>query len=197
MKTIFFYLFLMSFTASFGQKQRTDLQEENLKGKVKTTITTYYNAVLRDGKIVRDGYPKYRYYSKEVVYNKDGNMLNVKEIGKDAFVEQYYFYDKKGRKIKKQESKHHGEPELASKYSYVQGKCIEKVYIIGELYCIDTFKYNAQGDPIEKRSIGVGQYRQDNDYRVSLKYDSSRRLIVTNYQKNNGLPNILTTKKGI
>ena len=39
MKTIFFYLFLMSFTASFGQKQRTDLQEENLKGKVKTTIT--------------------------------------------------------------------------------------------------------------------------------------------------------------
>ena len=153
MKTIFFYLFLMSFTASFGQKQRTDLQEENLKGKVKTTITTYYNAVLRDGKIVRDGYPKYRYYSKEVVYNKDGNMLNVKEIGKDAFVEQYYFYDKKGRKIKKQESKHHGEPELASKYSYVQGKCIEKVYM-GELYCIDTFKYNAQGDPIEKRSIG-------------------------------------------
>ena len=80
MKTIFFYLFLMSFTASFGQKQRTDLQEENLKGKVKTTITTYYNAVLRDGKIVRNGYPKYRYHSKEVVYNKDGNILNVKEI---------------------------------------------------------------------------------------------------------------------
>ena len=49
-------------------------------------------------------------------------MLNVKEIGKDAFVQQYYFYDKKGRKIKKQESKDHGEPELASKYSYVQGK---------------------------------------------------------------------------
>ena len=64
MKTIFFYLFLMSFTASFGQKQRTDLQEENLKGKVKTTITTYYNAVLRDGKIVRNGYPRDRYQSK-------------------------------------------------------------------------------------------------------------------------------------
>lgn len=196
MKTIFFYLFLMSFTASFGQKQRTDLQEENLKGKVKTTITTYYNAVLRDGKIVRDGYPKYRYHSKEVVYNKDGNMLNVKEIGKDAFVQQYYFYDKKGRKIKKQESNHHGEPELASKYSYVQGKCIEKLYIIGELYCIDTFKYNAQGDPIEKRSIGVGQYRQDNDYRVSLKYDSSRRLIVTNLSEEQRITKYTYNKEG-
>ena len=75
-------------------------------------------------------------------------------------------------------------------------KCIEKLYIIGELYCIDTFKYNAQGDPIEKRSIGVGQYRQDYDYRVSLKYDSSRRLIVTNLSEEQRITKYTYNKEG-
>ena len=63
-------------------------------------------------------------------------------------------------------------------------------------YCIDTFKYNAQGDPIEKRSIGVGQYRQDNDYRVSLKYDSSRRLIVTNLSEEQRITKYTYNKEG-
>ena len=51
-------------------------------------------------------------------------------------------------------------------------------------------------DPIEKRSIGVGQYRQDYDYRVSLKYDSSRRLIVTNLSEEQRITKYTYNKEG-
>ncbi len=53
MRTLLFCLFLVTFTV-FGQKMRTDLQEENLKGKVKTTVTTYYKVIYKNGNVVLD-----------------------------------------------------------------------------------------------------------------------------------------------
>lgn len=193
MRTLLFCLFLVPFTV-FGQKMRTDLQEENLKGKVKTTVTTYYKVIYKNGKVVLDNNSKNNSSKEEAFYNKDGNLLTFKEIANIISLEKY-LYDEKGRKLKKLKSNNGGELGLASEYSYTQGKYIEKIYM-GDLCCIDTYKYNAQGDPIEKKSIGVGECKQDIDYSVSLKYDSSRRLIVANLSGGHRITKCTYNKEG-
>ncbi|WP_315038330.1 hypothetical protein [Capnocytophaga sputigena] len=74
---------------------RTDLQEENLKGKVKTTVTTYYKVIYKNGKVVLDNNSKDN-SSKEAFYNKDGNLLTFKEIANIISLEKYLYDEKVG-----------------------------------------------------------------------------------------------------
>lgn len=121
---ILFVLFCAFAVSSKAQQFKPDLQEDNLKGAVKSILTTVRTPQGRIvGQPIRNNFNREGYYSQNTFYDTMGNPVIIVS----------YSYDKKNRLIKEVRT-HEPYSELLSQTTYSYDK--KKRAIVAEMFGI-------------------------------------------------------------
>lgn len=160
MKSIITLAFLNITIISYGQEKeltkKSDLQQKNLKGKVKSLKEFNYNATLKNNKIKKK---EINFYGENIysLYNLQGNLT-----------QKYIFFDK---------------DKIKEKYTYVYdknyNKSEEKFYSYDDnVKANGSYKYNSDGNLLEY------YFRYENsdflDTKTIYQYDKNHNLVELN-----------------
>ena len=190
-KIIIILISLLTIIGCVGQEsyKETDLQKQELKGKIKSqTKTTYrYKTTEKSGKIQKE-----EQQSKLVSYfNKDGNFTERIFYDKEkGTIRQEFSYDEKGNliEIKGYEANGTLGTKITYKYDQKDNRIEENTYSEGVLQQKNTYKYDQDNREIEViRNVfafwnGGVKLRQVNEYDTKGKKIEER-----NFSNNNEL----------
>lgn len=201
----------------YGQQKKTDLTVMNLSGKVKSLTEKQYNPAIKSGEIEKAELSIIRtYYFSETGLKKEEaeeseNIPGEKNIDKilykydnmDRLIEQdkmknespsgkeIYKYDNKGNLIEKDIYDFEGKisNKVIFKNNGIGQKLTESQYYSnGNLCCTDNYKYDSNGNMIEKSSIG-GLLSK-----IIFKYDNKNRMVENNTYLNGKFSSKFTVK---
>jgi YD repeat-containing protein len=163
--------------AALGQNKKTDVENDGLKGKVKSKRYNYYDAEKKDNKIIK-GRDKGEGYLYE--YDEKGNKIKNTDIDTNGLLYSptYYKHDEKGHLIEElspSDSLHDGKRII---YNYNEKGYINEEYeYIGDslktLKQKVSYKYDDKGNLIERRTSGNKSLLSKNIF----KYDKANNLI--------------------
>jgi hypothetical protein len=151
---LLFGFLLCNYTATFAQ---TDLENEDLKGKIKTVATTVYRTSMKEGKI------KLRSISQvqESSFNKAGYMIstayqiNSLSMGEGPKRKIVYELDKDNKMLKATNYKDAVEA-MSTQYVYKKGQLMEAKYQEGEaLLGTEYSTYDAKGNKLSSNSTNA------------------------------------------
>jgi len=109
-------LFLLITSCSSNPKSKNDLFYDQIHGKVSKLIMTFYTAVEKSGKILKDGAEeKYIFH-----FNRDGNIteqieISIQDTGSKIIDRSIFIYNDKGLKVSAKHSEN-SKPYLTYTY---------------------------------------------------------------------------------
>jgi len=183
-KAFFLSFVVLILICSSGNKQKNDLEKENLKGNVKSLREASFNAVDNFSEITKGDrggagwFGPYEYYNK---YNNKGFLTEsvAKYFDGDSLIlQEVCKYDDKGHEIEQYHSNSDGESgKETSKYDDI-GNIIE----LNRYYPVDsleaswkyTYKFDDKGNIIEENTYTNGSAE---GRLVTYKYDEKDNLI--------------------
>lgn len=178
MKKILFLLFVS--LVSCNQLSKNDLQEENLKGQVKSVKEIAFNGVEKFGEVMKGGLTNYSNLNTLKIFNEKGNEIKIEHYYNDGqrldYVEKLK-YDINGNRILL-EFYRDGKLVVVDKYQYdvKRNKIEEKEYDNdGILSHVEKYKYDEKGNQIESQ-----RYNSDGTPWESMnkyKYDKNGSII--------------------
>lgn len=185
MKNIFLCIMALFAVNVFSQENQTDLQELNLKGKVKSVRSVDYEAVevsgeVVKGRIVEDNFFAYneagsvvektKYYADGtpcekfiVTYDSEGRVIEgcmYNSEGKIDF-KKVITYDNKGNKLTENESNEKGEVRVKESFKYDdKNNLINKdtQFFDGNLDAKTVFEYDKKGNLIKQHLYREGSW---------------------------------------
>lgn len=155
-KIILSVLYLLVLAGCTKEDKKNDLTEANLKGRVKSVRQIPYEAVEKDGKIIKGvifpSFFSYHNHNNQVKYDDKGNKIE-ENIYDEEELKHNSKYDSKGNQIEENR--------------YFEGKLVEKY----------TFKYDSRGNKIEEN-----HYNSDEGLSSKFisEYDNKGNLIERN-----------------
>jgi hypothetical protein len=204
---------------SEAQVQKIDLQDMNLKGKVKQLQENTYRAVEKNGEIQKGDINS----SITYIFNDQGNKMEENVYYKGTLykkitykyddtgkmIEENWYnpngskitynckYDAKGNKIELHVYSTDGNLDMKQTYKYdTKGNKIEMNVYIGDNGSLDskyTYKYDDKGDKMEEN-----EYRKDGslDYKCTYKHEYDKNLNwIKQTEYKNGAPNKITERE--
>ena len=190
MKKILLPIFLLVFLAvCSGGTKKTNLEKENLNGKIKILKETRYEAVEKDGKITKG---EKIYDSVVTMYDETGNATERKEYAPDGGLVRADIckYDNNGNQI--EESRYNADRcEWKGVYNYDEKGNLIEVSDYG-VNSKRVYKYDKKGNRIEYR-----YYNSDGSLnnKLAFKYDERGNMIERNrYDSDGDLQGTITLK---
>lgn len=181
MKNLIFLLTTLMSVMTFAQNGKTDVENESLKGKVKSLKHTRYSVKDFFGNIEKDSIMQGENYT--FLFNTDGKFLETTYYNIDNTIshKNLFSYNDKKQFIESQQVDEKG--ELLAKYiPKYNGKAQIEEYNTynknGELSDKSIYKYDKEGNYIEENA-----YYADGEkiYQYLYTYDKKARLIESKY----------------
>ncbi len=164
----------MFFTYSFAQKAllQTDVQEMNLKGKVKSVREMYYSAIEKDGKIVKDKmddnylikYDKNGNQIEKIVYDLNGNIKYATETkySRPGLRAQHLFKNEKNETTTRWVYEYDVNDYLVKETAYNSSGNIDEQNNYTYTFS-DKLHYNRKTINKDGRATGEDRYTLNND----------------------------------
>lgn len=184
-------LLISSYTLTFAQ---TDLENEGLKGAIKTVSSTVYRSTMKEGKIkllsisqVQNSHFNKAGYLQETEYQM--NSLSMGEGPKRKII---YVLDKKNKVLKATNYKEDAEG-ISTQYVYKNGQVVESKYYEGgnEYLGTEYATYDANGNTLRSNSADPDgnslqksefTYTQDNKLASSKKWKGEKLVDYKKYE---------------
>lgn len=150
-------------------EKKTDLQEANLKGRVKSVREIPYDAVEKFGKVEKGSMRGFSYDNAYVLYNEQGNIVERNGYNADGSLEYKltYQYDNKGNIV--EENWYDPYVSLDSKWTYQYDNKGNKVEENG---------YNADGS-LDFKSTYQYEYDSKDNWTQKKEYKNNKPNEIT------------------
>lgn len=183
---IFFITLLLIECNTSKSKIRTDLERQDLKGKVKSIKSVAYRAIEKFGKIQKGNENSIFFYT----FNKDGNFIECISNEKENNSRQTFIYNDQGNIIEQKEYDFKGNLKSQTTYSYDRkGNKIEENSFEGYQFRRSIYKYDNKCREVETLiTISIKGINGSIELRKIKEYNNEGNIIEEKtYDNNNNL----------